>query len=181
MEAQKQISKLQHCNNCEKGNGILLSDSVILTCASGGEFKPGIHSLQVLLREILDVPLNFHVLLVDRRKSAHGSIFSILNFSKDVKGGFLETGNRSSATISQARKIFDVEVIGSSRESAFSYIPQCDWIPFDISFLHITSTEDLQANRIPKFPKVSLPVICDRSADLFTNFISFDKFDLIYA
>jgi len=181
MEVQKQISKLEHCNSCEKGDGIPVSDSVLLTCACGPELKAGIQSLQVLLREILHVPLDFHVLLVDSSKSANRSIFSLLDFSKDLKGGFLDAGNRSSLAISQARKIFEVEVIGSSRESAFSYIPQCDWIPFDISFLHITSTEDIQANRISRFPKVSLPVICDRSADLFNNFISYDKFDLIYA
>ena len=138
-------------------------------------------SIQVSILELLQMPADFHILILEHGRLENANIFSLLNFSRDIKGGFLDTGSRSSVTIKEARKIFDVEVIGSSRESAYNYIPQCDWIPHNISFLHITSTNELQGNRISNFPKISLPIICDRSADLFSDQIFFHVLDLIYA
>lgn len=138
-------------------------------------------SIQRSIRQLLQIPADFHILILENGRLENANIFSLLNFSRDIKGGFLDTGSRSFVAIKEARKIFDVEVIGSSRESAYSYIPQCDWIPHNISFLHITSTNELQGNRVSKFPNISLPIIFDRSADLFTDQISFHGLDLVYA
>ena len=158
-----------------------VSDSFIQAKISDPRVQLKIENIQVLIRDLLQIPMDFHILILEHSRLENANIFSLLNFSKDIKGGFMDTGSRSSVAIKEARKIFDVEVIGSSRESAYSYIPQCDWIPHNISFLHITSTNELQGNRIFKFPKISLPIICDRSADLFSDQISFHGLDLVYA
>jgi len=158
-----------------------VSGSSIQAKISDPRVQLKMESIEVLIRQLLQISEDFHILVLEHSRLENANIFSLLNFSRDIKGGFLDTGSRSTGTINEARKIFDVEVIGSSRESAYTYIPQCDWIPHNISFLHITSTNELQGNRISNFPKISLPIICDRSADLFSDQISFHGLDLIYA
>ncbi|UKT65088.1 hypothetical protein [Pedobacter mucosus] len=157
------------------------SDRLILNKSGNEQVHQKIEDIQRLLRRLLNIPSDYRVLIFDNRGLENNNVFALLNFSNDLRAGFLDTGSRSSAAIIAARKYFNVEIIGSSRESAYSYVPGCDWIPHNISFLHLTSTNELQGNQISKFPKLALPLICDYSADLFCSKVAFKNLDLIYA
>ena len=156
-------------------------DRLIVNKSSSEREQQKKEDIERLLRRLLNLPPDYHVFISDNRGFENNNVFSLLNFSKDVRGGFLDTGSRSCAAIIAARKYFDVEVVASSRESAYSYIPACDWIPHNISFLHLTSTNESEGNRISKLPKLALPLICDCSADLFCSQVVFKNFDLVYA
>jgi phosphoserine aminotransferase len=182
MEQQIQNNSYPVSNKLTKGTLKVSLNHGILIELADAKLEPTMNEVQALLREILQIPPDYSVLILNNNRNLERSgIFSMLNFSKGIRGGFLDTGSCSSTAIIDARKYFDVEIISSSRESCYSYIPQCNWIPYNISFLHLTSTNGLQGNRVSKFPKVSVPVLCDRSADLFNAQISFNFFDMVYA
>lgn len=137
--------------------------------------------IQTLVGSLLSVPSDYHILLYDLNQIGGVNIFRALKLKGNSRCGFLDAGSRSSLAISHARDYHEVEVIGSSRESNYSYVPNADWIPFDISFLHFTSTNEKEGNRKTRFPKIKIPLLLDMSSDLFSTKVKVEDFSMIYA
>jgi len=137
--------------------------------------------IQTRVGSLLSVPSDYHILLYDLKQIGGVNIFRALKLKENSRCGFLDAGSRSSLEISRARNYHEVEIIGSSRESNYSYVPNADWIPFNISFLHLTSTNEKEANRKTRFPKIRIPLLLDMSSDLFSTKVKVEDFSMIYA
>lgn len=99
----------------------------------------------------------------------------------ESKAAYLNTGTWSSKAIKEAKLFGKVEVLASSEDKNFSYIPKGYKIPADADYFHCTSNNTIFGTQIKKFPKSSVPMICDMSSDIFSRQLDFSKFDLIYA
>ncbi len=99
----------------------------------------------------------------------------------EKKAAYLDTGAWSTKAIKEARKLADVEVVASSSDKNFNYIPKAYSIPKDIDYFHCTSNNTIFGTQIKDFPKTDAPVVCDMSSDIFSRQLDFSKFDLIYA
>ncbi|WP_316809117.1 hypothetical protein [Pedobacter agri] len=137
--------------------------------------------IQTRVSTLLSVPSDYHILLYDLNQIGGVNIFRALKLNGNSRCGFVDAGSRSSLAISNARDYHEVEIIGSSRESNYSYVPNADWIPFDISFLHFTSTNEKEGNRKTRFPKIKIPLLLDMSSDLFSTKVRVEDFSMIYA
>ena len=137
--------------------------------------------IKTLLNSLLKIPARYEVFICRHADPEINSIFSMLDLSGYSRTAFLDTGSRSLAAINGARNYLEPEISGSSGASLYSYVPKCNWIPFGISFLHFTSTNELQGNTMRNVPEISVPLICDKSADLFSSVTNFAKFELVYA
>jgi len=136
---------------------------------------------QTRIGSLLSVPSDYHILLYDLKQLGGINIFAPLKLKENSRCGFLDTGSRSSLAISLARNYHEVEIIGSSKESNYNYVPKSDWIPFNISFLHFTSTNEKEGNRKTGFPKIKIPMLLDMSSDLFSTKVIIEGFSMIYA
>lgn len=134
-----------------------------------------------LLRNALEIKTEYEILFIDTQAYEEFCIAKLLGLPETARAGFLDSGSRSSSTIRSARKSIEVETIGSSRESAYSYVPKCEWIPYNISFLHLTTVNELQGNRLSCIPISAIPILLDMSADLFYSPARVESYDLIYA
>lgn len=137
--------------------------------------------IQTRISSLLNVPSDYHILLYDLNQVLGVNLFEPLKLKENSRCGFLDTGSRSSLMISLARNYHEVEIISSSRESNYNYVPNSDWIPFNISFLHFTSTNENDGNRKTRFPKVQIPLLLDMSSDLFSTKVVVEDFSMIYA
>ena len=97
------------------------------------------------------------------------------------KAAYLDTGTWSSKAIKEAKLLGDVEVIASSKDMNFNYIPKNYIIPTDVDYTHITSNNTIYGTQIKEFPKTDGLLVCDMSSDIFSRKIDFSQFDLIYA
>ncbi len=97
------------------------------------------------------------------------------------KGGYLNTGTWSSKAIKEANLLGQTEVIASSEDKGFNYIPKGYDIPKDLDYFHITSNNTIFGTQLWEFPETSVPLVCDMSSDIFSRQLDFSKFDLIYA
>lgn len=97
------------------------------------------------------------------------------------KAAYLDTGTWSSKAIKEAKLFGEVEVVASSKDKNYSYIPKGYKIPKDADYFHCTSNNTIFGTQIKKFPATSIPVICDMSSDIFSRQLDFSKFGLIYA
>lgn len=110
--------------------------------------------------------------------------FAMIPFNFLPDGGtaaYTETGEWASKAIKEAKLFGNVNVLGSSKEANFSYIPKGYTIPSDAAYFHITSNNTIYGTEVHEFPKSSVPVIVDMSSDLYARQLDASQFDLIYA
>ena len=97
------------------------------------------------------------------------------------KAAYVNTGAWAKKSIKEAKLFGNVEVIASSEDNNFNYIPKDIDIPSDADYLHITSNNTIFGTQYRSFPESSVPVVCDMSSDIFSREIDVSKFGLIYA
>lgn len=102
------------------------------------------------------------------------------NFLKN-KAGYINTGVWASKAIKEAQKVGNTQIIASSEDKKFGYIPKNYTIPDDLDYLHITSNNTIYGTQYKSFPKTDIPLVCDMSSDIFSRKINADNFSLIYA
>lgn len=99
----------------------------------------------------------------------------------DKKAGYLNTGAWSEKAIKEAKIFGEVMEVGSSKDENFNYIPKGYTVPGDLDYLHLTSNNTIFGTQVKKFPKTTVPLVCDMSSDIFSRQLDFSQFDLIYA
>ena len=104
---------------------------------------------------------------------------NILN-EKDT-AAYADTGVWSSKAIKEARLFGNVEVVCSSKEANYSFIPKNFAIPNDAKYFHITTNNTIYGTQWQMIPSVSIPLIADMSSDILSRDMNFNTYDLIYA
>jgi phosphoserine aminotransferase len=99
----------------------------------------------------------------------------------EKKAAYLNTGTWAEKAIKEAQLFGEVDVVASSKDKNFNYIPKRYKIPKDADYFHCTSNNTIFGTQIKKFPTTSVPLVCDMSSDIFSRQMDFSKFDLIYA
>ena len=94
---------------------------------------------------------------------------------------FTDTGVWSTKAIKEAKLFGKVEIVCSSKESNFTYIPKDFAVPNDAKYLHITTNNTIYGTQWQKIPSTSNSLVADMSSDIFSRVLDFNAFDLIYA
>lgn len=94
---------------------------------------------------------------------------------------FADTGVWSSKAIKEAKLFGKVEVVCSSKEKNYSYIPNDFAVPNDSRYFHITTNNTIYGTQWQKIPKTSNVLVADMSSDIFSRRLDFNSFGLIYA
>lgn len=102
------------------------------------------------------------------------------NFLKN-KAAYVNTGVWASKAIKEAKLLGNVDVVASSEDKKFGYIPKNFQVGNDYDYLHITSNNTICGTQYKTFPKVNVPLVCDMSSDIFSRKIDAKQFSLIYA
>lgn len=135
-----------------------------------------------LVKKALNVPAGYSVAFVQGGASLGFTIVALNMMRASKKAAYINTGTWASGAIKEAKKVgVDVNVIASSEDKSFSYIPKDFAIPTDADYLHFTSNNTIYGTQFHKFPETTLPLVCDMSSDIFSKEINVADFDLIYA
>ena len=135
-----------------------------------------------LVKKALNVPAGYSVAFLQGGATL-GFTISALNMMRDTKkAGYINTGTWASGAIKEAKKVgVDVQVIASSEDKNFNYIPKGFEIPTGVDYIHYTSNNTIYGTQFKDAPKTNLPLVCDMSSDIFSKEIQVSDFDLIYA
>ncbi|WNM18110.1 3-phosphoserine/phosphohydroxythreonine transaminase [Flavobacterium capsici] len=99
----------------------------------------------------------------------------------DGKAAYLDTGTWANNAIKEAKLFGETQIVASSKEANYNFIPKDYSIPSDASYFHCTSNNTIFGTQMKSFPETTVPVVCDMSSDIFSRTLDFSKFDLIYA
>lgn len=97
--------------------------------------------------------------------------------------GYLDTGTWSKKAIKEAKNYGNINVLASSADSNYNYIPKLAAadIPQDLRYLHLTSNNTIFGTQLHANPDTSVRIVCDMSSDIFSRPIDHSIYDIIYA
>lgn len=145
------------------------------------EFLAVMDEAIALVKELLNVPSGYSVIFLQGGASLQFCMVAMNLLPEGKKAAYLETGVWAKKAIGEAKLFGEVNVVASSKDTNFSYIPKGYTIPEDSVYFHCTSNNTIYGTEIHEFPKTSVPVVCDMSSDIFSKEINVADFDLIYA
>ncbi|NND06894.1 MAG: 3-phosphoserine/phosphohydroxythreonine transaminase [Saprospiraceae bacterium] len=145
------------------------------------DFTEIITKARDLVRELLDVPKNYHILFLSGGASTQFLMSAMNLLPSNGTAAYLDTGSWSSKAIKEAKPYGNVDVIASSKDRNYAYIPKGYKAPSEALYLHLTSNNTISGTQFHEFPEVNIPLVCDMSSDIFSRPVDVKRFGLIYA
>lgn len=143
------------------------------------QFEAVIDEASALVKEILEVPEGFSVLWLGGGASMQFCMIPYNFLNK--KASYIDTGTWASNAIKEAKIFGEVDVVASSKDSNYSYIPKGWTVAAGSEYFHYTSNNTIYGTEIRKDPDVPVPMICDMSSDIFSRRIDWSKYIAVYA
>lgn len=94
---------------------------------------------------------------------------------------YLDCGVWGTKAIKEAKLYGTVEVVGSSKDKNYSYIPKDYIIPSNARYFHYTTNNTIEGTQMHFVPQTAVPLIADMSSDILSRVMDFNQFELIYA
>lgn len=145
------------------------------------EFEAVIRETQDLVSELLGVPADYSVLFLQGGASTQFSMLAMNFLHQGKKAAYLDSGFFSLKAIKEALFFGEVDIVASSKDKNYYYVPVGYQIPEDAAYFHYCSNNTIEGTEMFSHPATNVPVICDMSSDIFSRAINVADFDLIYA
>ncbi|MEZ4923777.1 MAG: 3-phosphoserine/phosphohydroxythreonine transaminase [Crocinitomicaceae bacterium] len=156
--------------------------SILEISHRSSEFIDVMEEARDLVKKALNVPDGYTVLFLQGGASL-GFLISAMNMSgKNKKAAYVNTGEWARKAVKEGKNAgLAVDVIASSEDKNYSYIPKGYNIASDYDYLHLTSNNTIFGTQFKSFPNSPVPVVCDMSSDIFSRQVNVADFDIIYA
>jgi phosphoserine aminotransferase len=144
-------------------------------------FEAVVSEAMDLIRELMQLDGNKEVMFL--HGGASTQFFQVpMNFlSKDKTAAYLDGGVWGSKAIKEAKLFGNVEVLASSKDRNYSYIPTGYTIPDSAAYFHYTTNNTIEGTQMQGIPSSSVPLIADMSSDILSCGMDFNRFSFIYA
>ena len=142
------------------------------------EFEAVLDEAQSLFRELLNIPDNYKIYFVGGGASTQ--FFHIPANFLGKKAGYVNTGVWTKKAIKEAKFYGEVEVVASSEDKNFSYIPKGYTIPADLDYFYICSNNTIYGTEYKEDIDSPVPLIADMSYDILSRPVDVSKYAMIY-
>jgi len=134
-------------------------------------------------KRLLNLGDNFHVLFLQGGASMQFAMIPMNFLAGDTSADYVDTGTWSSKAIKEAEiQGKAINVVASSADKNYSYIPRDIKFNEGAAFVHLTSNNTIKGTGWAELPDTEgVPIICDMSSDIMSKPIEAQKFGLIYA
>jgi phosphoserine aminotransferase len=154
--------------------------SLIEMSHRGPEFVDVMDQAVSLVRELLGLNDDYEVVFLQGGASLQFYMAPLNLLSSEGYAAYLDTGTWAANAIKEAKRVGRVEVIGSSRDKNYAYLPEFS-VPSDADYLHYTSNNTIFGTQFQNIPDSPVPLVCDMSSDMFSKPIDASRFSMIYA
>ncbi|QSX08181.1 3-phosphoserine/phosphohydroxythreonine transaminase [Alkalibacter rhizosphaerae] len=165
-----------------KGSGM----SVMEMSHRSKVFEEIIQEAESLFRDLLGIHDRYKVLFLQGGASTQFSMIPMNLMTKTGKADYVDTGSWASKAIKEAKRYGNVNVLASSKDKTYSYIPELDPASFtkDADYFHITVNNTIYGTRFAPdlLPDTNgVPLVGDMSSNILSEVYDINKFGLIYA
>ena len=142
------------------------------------EFVAVMDEAVALFKELLNIPDGYSVLFLGGGASTQ---FAMIPYNlMNKKAAYLNTGAWAKKAIKEAKLFGDVDVVASSEDTTFNYIPKGYTIPEDADYFHITTNNTIYGTEIRTDLDSPVPLVADMSSDIFSRPVDVSKYAMIY-
>ena len=135
------------------------------------------------LRELMNIPDNYKVLFIQGGATLQFSMIPI-NLCKNGVFDYIVTGAWSKKAATEAKKFGKVNIIASSADKNFSYIPDCSDLPIDddADYVYICENETIHGTTFKKLPNTKGKIlVADQSSMFLSKPCNVSDYGMIYA
>ncbi|MDO4547478.1 MAG: 3-phosphoserine/phosphohydroxythreonine transaminase, partial [Clostridia bacterium] len=97
---------------------------------------------------------------------------------------YIDSGNFAHGAIVEAKKYGNVNVVASSRDDDYTYVPSWDEKKFDpnADYFYITTNNTIYGTRFTSLPDTgSVPLVADASSNILSEVYDINRFGVLYA
>lgn len=148
------------------------------------EFKSVMTEAIGLIKELMQLDDQHEVMYLHGGASTQFFQVPMNLLNENELAAYTDTDIWGSKAIKEARLFGHVEVVCSSKESGYNYLPKQFSIPKTAKYIHITTNNTIYGTQwqdLSLFYNTGVPLVADMSSDILSRVIDFNKFDLIYA
>ena len=145
-------------------------------------FDAIIKGTEAALRRVLNIPDNYKVGFIQGGASTQFAMVP-MNLMTTGHADYIVTGNFSNRAAKEAAKFGQVDVVASSKDKNFTYIPDPDTIAYTpgASYVHICENNTIFGTRYTKLPQVpGVPLVADMSSCILSRPTDVSQYGLIY-
>ena len=145
------------------------------------DFVAVMDEARAIVKRLMNLGDDYEVLYLQGGASLQFLMVPYNLLSVDGKAAYTNTGTWAAGAIKEAKMIGNVDVVATSKEANYSYIPKEYKVGSEYDYFHCTSNNTIFGTQMKEFPKVDTLLVCDMSSDIFSRELDFSQFDLIYA
>ncbi|MDL2323793.1 3-phosphoserine/phosphohydroxythreonine transaminase [Ruminococcaceae bacterium OttesenSCG-928-A16] len=144
-------------------------------------FEAIIADTEARLRRVLAIPANYKVAFIQGGATLQFAMVP-LNLMGTGQADYWVTGNFSGLAAKEAEKFGKVNIVASSAEANFTYIPNPADVPEspDASYVHICQNNTIFGTRFTQLPKTKAPLVADLSSCILSEPIDVSQYGVIY-
>ncbi|MDY0342136.1 MAG: 3-phosphoserine/phosphohydroxythreonine transaminase [Lentimicrobium sp.] len=131
-----------------------------------------------LFKELLNIPEGYQVLFLGGGASLQ---FAMIPFNlMKSKAAYLETGVWAKKAAKEAKLFGEVNIVATSADKNFNFIPRGYTVPADSDYFHITTNNTIYGTEIRTDYDCRVPLVADMSSDIFSRKMDVSRYALIY-
>ncbi len=146
------------------------------------EYEAVVEEACQLVKDILGLNDDYAVVFLQGGASLQFDMLPMNFLGENETAAYINSGVWAGRAIKEAKMFGNVNVLASSEDKNFSYLPKDYTIPSDAKYFHCTSNNTIYGTEMFDFPETNgVPLVCDMSSDIFSRPFDATKFDMIYA
>ena len=143
-----------------------------------------IEGAEALLREVMNIPDNYKVLFLQGGASTQFTAIPMNLGTGSGKADYVLTGQWATKAQKEAARYIEANVVASSKDKTFSYIPKLDPDTFtkDADYFYICMNNTIYGTVYHELPDTGdVPLVADISSCILSEPIDVSKFGILYA
>ena len=142
------------------------------------DFEAVMNESVALFKELLDIPSGYSVIFVGGGAST--LFFQVPYNLMRTQAAYLLTGTWAEKAAKEAGLFGEVQIVASSKDKNYNYVPKGYTIPADADYFHITTNNTIFGTELRTDLDSPVPLIADMSSDIFSRPVDVSKYGMIY-
>lgn len=145
------------------------------------DFQAIMDEARSLVKQLMNLDGNHEVLFLHGGASTQFMQVPMNLLNEKETAAYADTGVWSVKAIKEAKLFGNADVVCTSKDSNYNFIPKDFAVPNDAKYFHITTNNTIYGTQWQKIPDVSMPIVADMSSDIFSLQRDFNSYGLIFA
>lgn len=147
-------------------------------------FQAVVDEVVALAKELMHLDADHEVLFLHGGATTQFFQVPMNLLDNNATASYTDTGIWATKAIKEAKLFGNVEVVCSSKNDNYTYLPKQFDVKKDTAYLHLTTNNTVygtQWQNLSLFYDKGVPLVADMSSDILSRQVDFNKYDLIYA